>query len=69
MIKQFWVMFLKDPSTGLIYGTASRHNAAGDYANNPHFIGYEEITVDIENLKQPRKKPMTNKEQLERVVI
>lgn len=49
--KTFWVIFLKDPATGVITGTAHSHNAKADYKDNPYYIGTHEIEVDMEKLK------------------
>ena len=46
-MKTFWVIFLKDPATGVIHGTAHGHNSTGDYRNNPYYIGTQEIEVDM----------------------
>lgn len=51
MTKTFWVIFLKDPSTGVIHGSAYGHNATGDYKNNPYYIGTQKIEVDMKKLK------------------
>lgn len=50
----FYIMFLKDPSTGVIFGNASRNNAVADYKRNPYFIGYQKVAIDINNLQGDR---------------
>lgn len=50
-VKPFWVIFLKDPATGSVHGTAYGHNATGDYKNNPYYVGTQEIEVDMGKLK------------------
>lgn len=50
----FWVIFLQDPSTGVIHGTAYAHNATADYKNNPHYIGMKKIEIDLSELVDGR---------------
>lgn len=49
--KTFWVIFLKDPATGVITGMANSHNAKADYKDNPYYLGTHKIEVDMEKLK------------------
>ena len=49
-MKEFWIMFFKDPTTGSIHGTAIGHNCIGDYKGNPYFIGSVKVDVDLNNL-------------------
>ena len=51
-MKHFWIIFLKDPETGTIHGTAHGHNCVADYRGNPYFVGWKAITVDIKELAQ-----------------
>jgi hypothetical protein len=48
----FWLFFLRDPLTRVIYCTGHRHNAIADYRNNYYFIGMKKISVRLENLEQ-----------------
>lgn len=50
--RDFWIMFFEDPATRTIHGSAVGHNAVADYRENPYFIGYRKITVDMENLSK-----------------
>ena len=46
----FWIIFMKDPATGIIHGTAYGHNATADYKTNPYYLGTKRIAVDLEKL-------------------
>ena len=49
-LKDFWIIFLKDPATGVIHGSAYSHNAKADYKGNPYYIGMKKIRIDMEKL-------------------
>lgn len=49
-LKDFWVMFMKDPWSESIHGTAFGHNCVADYRTLDHFIGYKKIKVDMKEL-------------------
>lgn len=51
-MKNFWVMFFKDPETGSIHGTAQGHNCVADCLDNPYFIGCKMITVNLKKLEK-----------------
>ncbi len=51
MKQSYWIIFLKDPATGVIIGTAYPHNATADYKNNPYYVGTQRIEVDLPNLR------------------
>lgn len=46
-LKPFWVIFLKDPLSGVISGVVYGHNATADYKNNRYYLGTEKIEIDI----------------------
>jgi hypothetical protein len=50
MKTDFWLIFLKDPTTGEVRCTGHRHNAIGDYRLNEYFIGMKKISVDLDKL-------------------
>ena len=49
-MKKFWIMFFADKN-GVITGQAWPHNCVADYRGNPAFIGYQEINIDMGDLK------------------
>jgi len=48
----FWLMFIKDPATGVIHCSGYSHNAKADYKNNPYFVGSKKITVNLRELEK-----------------
>ena len=52
-MKTFWVIFLKDPATGVIHGTAHGHNATADYKQNPYYVGTQTMEVDLSKFNLP----------------
>lgn len=51
-MKTFWVIFLKDPATGVIHGTAYSHNAVAGYKSNPYYVGMQTMKVDMSKLQK-----------------
>lgn len=51
MKQPYWIIFLKDPATGVITGTAYPHNATGDYKTNPYYVGTQRIKINLANLR------------------
>ena len=62
---QQWIMFFRDPGSNVIYSRGFGHNCAGDFHDQPGFMGCIHVSLDTEKMQIISKERGLLREMLE----